>query len=441
LHLKALFSRFFLLCLLLPFLPHFAVAQDTELSLDEAVRLALEYNLDLRKTEIDLASSGYSEKMLWMEIFPTINASLGAGFTTNPFLSEGDSNTEPNLSIGFRISLGLNAGIPYAMKIIKLAHQGNLLRYEDARNQLSIRITKSFYALVAEQNNLLLLEEVLNLAQRQYERSTVSFRNGLVGELSLTQSRLAFENARFNLSAAGIAHNNNMAEFLALLGMASDASVNLSGDVNIVRITADAESLIREHLPSRPDIVKASQEIERLEYAQKQSVLQSRAPSLSLSLNWNSSEFDPFKDRLSGEAMVSVPIDSWIPGTARAQTIRRANDSVEKAKLDLEAAENSAKTQIRSLTALLRNSWDSITIARLSLEAAQRSYQLTEQGFQNGTVESLVLEDARNNMANARQRLLQAELSYFNMTLDLSAALNIDWKNLIQTFGVPSEET
>ncbi|MDR1839560.1 MAG: TolC family protein [Treponema sp.] len=436
--LKAFYSRFFVLYLLLPFLPYFAAAQDTGLSLDDAVRLALEYNLDLRKTEIDLAASGYSERNLWSEIFPTISANGSTGFTS-PFFSNGGSGADTNYSIGFGVSLGLNAGIPYAMMSIKLAHQGNILRYEDARNQLSIRITKIFYALAAEQNNLLLLEEVLNLAQRQYERSSVSFRNGLVGELSLMQSRLAVENARFNFSAAGIAHNNNMTEFLAMLGMAQDANVTLSGEINIVRITADAEELIREHLPSRPDIIRASQEIQRLEYAQRQSVLQNRAPSLSLSLDWNSSNFDPFADRLSGTARVNIPIDPWIPGTSRAQTIRRANDSVEKARLDLESAENSAKTQIRSLTALLRNSWDSISIARLGLETAQRSYQLTEQGFQNGTVESLVLEDARNNMANARQRLLQAELSYFNMILDLSAALNTDWKNLIQTFGVQSE--
>jgi len=438
LHLKAFYSHFFVLYLLLPFLPHLAAAQDTELSLDDAVRLALEYNLDLRKTEIDLAASGYSEKNLWSEVFPTISASAGAEFS-NPFFSDNGPDAQTTYSIGFGVSLGLNAGIPYAMKSIKLAHQGNILRYEDARNQLSIQITKIFYALVAEQNNLLLLEEVLNLAQRQYERSSISFRNGLTGELSLMQSRLAVENARYNLSAAGIAHNNNMTEFLAMLGASSDTSVNLSGDVNIVRITADAEALIREHLPSRPDIIRSSREIQRLEYAQRQSEMQSKAPSLNLSLNWNSSSFDPFIDRLRGSASLSIPIDPWIPGTTRAQTIRRANDSVEKAKLDLESAENSAKTQIRSLTALLRNSWDSISIARLGLETAQRSYQLTEQGFQNGTVESLVLEDARNNMANARQRLLQAELSYFNMILDLSAALNTDWKNLIQTFGVQSE--
>ena len=420
-----------------------AAAQDyaEELSLERAVGLALEYNLNLQKDSIDLNASGYSEKNLWSEIFPTISASASAGYASPLFSGSGFAldDRNANYSVGFRINLGLNAGIPYAMRSIRLAHQGNILRYEDACNQLSIQITKRYYSLVAEKNNLALLEEVLNLARRQYERSEVLFRNGLTGELSLMQSRLAVENARYNFSAAGISHTNNMAEFLAMLGMAQDANVTLPDEINIVRISADPEFLITEHLPRRPDILRGGQEIERLKNAQMQSIMQNRAPSLTLSLDWNSSAFDPFADRFSGSASLSIPIDPWIPGTQRNQTVRRAEDAVEKARLDLEIIENAAKTQIRSLSALLRNSWDSILIARLGLEAARRSYQLTEQGFTNGTVESLALEDARNNMANARQRLLQNELSYFNMILDLSAALNIDWRNLIQTFGEQGE--
>ena len=407
---------------------------------DEAVRLALENNLSLKKNEIDLAASGYSEKRFWAEIFPAVSANANAGYTNALFGGIAPNGSGFRYSMGLGVSLGLNAGIPYSMKIIKLAHQGNILRYEDARNQLSIQITKSFYTLIAEKNNLLLLEEILNLAQRHYERSEVSFRNGLIRELVLIQSKLAVENARYSLSAASVAHANSMGEFLAMLGMPSDAKVTLLGEVNIVRIEADAQALITQHLGGRPDIARASQEIERLQYAERLAVMQGRAPSLNLSMDWNVSAFDPLTDTIGGTARLNIPIDSWIPGTAKDQSFKRANDSTEKAKLDLVMTEDAAKTQIRSLTALLHNSWDSIEIARLSLEAAQRGYELTELGFRNGTVESLALEDARNDMANARQRLLQSELSYFNMILDLSAALNVDWKNLIQNFGVSSEK-
>ena len=437
--LKPIVSVTLLLGLCLPFFQHNAAAQtqiETELNLEKSVSLALEYNLSLKKNEIDLALSGYSEKNLWSEIFPTINANASASYTNSLSSGVQPNNSGFRYSMGLGVSLGLNAGIPYSMKSIKLAHQSNILRYEDAVNQLSILVTKKFYSLIAEKNNLLLLEEILNLAQRQYERSEVSFRNGLVRELTVIHSRLSVENARYSLSAAGTAYANNMGEFLAMLGLPSGANVNLLGDISIVKVEADADALIREHLPRRPDIARSTQEIESLMYAEKSIVMQNRAPSLSLSMDWNISNFSPFTDTFSGTARLNIPVDSWIPGTSKSQSVKRANNSIEKAKLDLTITEENAKTQIRSLSALLRNSWDSIVIARLSLEAAQLSYELTEQGFRNGTIEYLTLEDARNDMANARQRLLHSELSYFNMILDLSAALNVDWKNLIQTFGV-----
>jgi len=414
------------------------------LTLDEAVNLALEYNLSLRKAEIDLASSGLSESNLWAEIFPSINASASAGYRNSLFSGAEISGSGFNYSVGLGVNFGLNAGIPYTMRSIRLAHTSNLLRIEDARNQLSIQVTKYFFALVAERSSLLFYEEVLNLAQRQLTRSETMFRNGLTGELSLTQSRLSLENARFNLSAARISHNNSMAEFLAMLGMEAhdyltDENLDLSGEIRIVKIEANAEELIDRYLAHRPDIVRSNQEIERLSLAQMQTYLQSRAPSINLSVDWSSSSFSPFTDLLSATARLSIPIDSWIPGTSRAMSASRSMDAVEKARLDLQITENSARAQIRSLTSLLRGSWDSILIARLSLQAAQRGYQLTEMGFNSGTVEALVLHDARNNMTNARQRLLQAELSYFNMILDLSSALNMDWKELIELFGVQGE--
>jgi outer membrane protein TolC len=318
------------------------------------------------------------------------------------------------------------------MKNIRLAYQARLLSYEDARNQLGIQITKNFFSLIADRDNLAVLADMLNLAQLQHERNQVAFRNGIVGELTLMQSTLSMENARYSLSAAKSAYATRMGDFLVQLGIAQDSDAALEGKIEIVKIEADAEQLIKDNLARRPDIVSKRQEIERLENAQKQAALSTKAPSLRLEAGWNSRNFDPFTDALSGNATLSIPIDPWIPGTNRNQSVLGAKYAIDKAKLDLQSAENAATAQIRSLAANLRNSWDSIEIARLSLNVAERGHELTQQAFRNGTVDSLKLEDARNNMVTARQRLLQSELAYFNMILDISAALNIGWKDLMK---------
>jgi len=430
---------FFTISLFLFFTFTNALSQDAaakELSLDEAVNHAIEYNINLKKMRVDLEASANTVKKSWSEVFPRISASAGTSLATPLFTGNGLKDKALTNSVSVGLILDLNAGIPYAIKNNLLVHQGNLLRYEEASTQLSIQIIKKYYSLVVEKNNLVFLEEVLALAEKQYERSQISFSNGLVRELSVIQSRLACENARYSLRAADIAYSNSMAEFLATLGMSQDEKITLPDKINVVKISADAETLIRNYLSSRPDIARNTQEIERLENVSKQTAMQNKAPSLNLSLNWNSDKFNPFTDRFRAGATLSIPIDPWIPGTSRSQAVDRSKDSVEKAKLDLESAETTAKTLIRTLTALLQNSWDSIVIARLGYEIAELNYRLTEEGFNNGIIESLALDDARNNMTNARQRVYQSELAYFNMILDLSAAINMDWKELIKTFGV-----
>ena len=422
-----------LLCISLWF-PFYANADQIVLSLQDALDKGIENNLNLKKNLLDLSAAGYSANRLWSEIFPTISGSFG-GTYSSPLLSGNGLKAEKqnfSYSAGLSINLTLNAGVPYSMKNIKLAYQARLLSYEDARNQLGIQITKSFYSLIADRDNLVLLADILNLAQLQYERNQVAFSIGLVGELTLMQSMLSMENARYSLSVAKAAYAAKMGDFLVQLGIAQDTDAALEGKIEIVKFEADAEQLIKDNLSRRPDILSRQQEIERLGNAQKQAEWSSRAPSLSLGINWNSSNFDPFADTLRGTATLNIPIDPWIPGTGRSQSLLNAKNAVEKARLDLQSAENAAMAQIRSLAANLRNSWDSIEITRLSLNIAERNYELTGLAFRNGTVDSLKLEDARNNLASAQQRLLQNELAYFNMILDISAALNIGWKDLMK---------
>ena len=404
------------------------------LSLDDAIELGIDNNLNLKKNLIDLSSADYSAHRLWSEIFPTISAGMGISYSSNLFTGDGFewNNNRATYSANLGLNLTLNAGIPYSMRNIRLAYQTRLLNYEDARKQLEIQLTKSFFGLIADRDNLTVLTDILNLAQLQYEKNQVAFRNGLIRELTLMQSRLTLENARYNLNYANSAYITRMDNFLIQLGFDHNADVKLEGKIETVRLELDADKLISENLFRRPDIIGRRHEIERLENAAKQTANANRAPSLRLATDWSGRNFNPSTDSLSGSATVSIPIDPWIPGTTRSQAVRNTHSAIEKARIDLQSTEESASAQIRTLAANIKNSWGNIEIARLSLVIAERNHELAEQGFRSGTIESLRLEDAQNDLSYAHQRLLQTELSYFNMILDVSAALNISWKELLQ---------
>jgi outer membrane protein TolC len=412
------------------------------LNLEDAVSRALDNSLNLKKSLIDLSTAEYSSKRLWAEIFPTLSGNLGLNYQAGDVSKDGLKFEDPNF--GYSASIGLtfnlNAGVPYAMKLLRLAYQTQLLSYEDASRQLEIETAKSFYTLMAGRENLTQLGDALKLAEQQLEKNQTAFRSGTIPERTLLQSQLSVETARYNLSTSQTTYTNQMDQFLSSLGIPQGTPVVLEGSFVIVQIDEDPEELVREYLPRRPDIVKQRQEIERLEYTEKQGALSAKAPSLSLQTQWRGGSgsggiSSDFTDSVTGSASVSIPISPWIPGTRTAQQIRSAGANVEKARLELKNIEDTASAQIRSYTASLRNSWNSLEIARLRVSIAERTYELTDQGFRNGVVDFLDLETIRNDLASARQQLLERERDYQITTLDLAKALNRDWKQFTRSEG------
>jgi outer membrane protein TolC len=326
------------------------------------------------------------------------------------------------------------------MRIVALAHQASLSNYENARRLLEVEIRGTFYSLIAEKEKLSLLEGTRALEDLQLEKNRTGFQNGLVRELDYLQSRLSAETALLNLRRAEAGYADNLGKFLALLGLEQAPGLSLEGEIAIARFEGDIEALIQERLPARPDIRGRYQEIERLVLAEQQRARSGRAPSLNLGAQWQGGTSaagggitGTFSDRLSGSLTLNIPLDGWIPGTKTNQAVQTANAEIEKARLSLRDAENEAMRSIRSLAANLNNSWDSIKIAQLSMELAERAYELAEEGFRNGAVEFLALEDNRNRMTEARQRLLDDRLAYKKMTLELSSALNIDENDLVRS--------
>jgi outer membrane protein TolC len=417
-------------------------AGELALSLEDAVERALRNSVALQKSQITLEEEEYSSKRLWAEIFPGISASTGLSLGNTPLFTGsaadrriGAGNFAYSASLG--LSLGLNAGIPYRMKLLRLAYQQQLLSYEDTRRLLEIDTAQNFYTLITERENLTQLGETLGLTERQLEKHKVGRANGMISEAVLLQSRLAVESARYALSSARADYLIKLGAFLSALGLSSEAPVRLEGEFTIRKIDLDPEELIRDYLPGRPDIQHQRRVIDGLELTERQTVMARRAPSVDLSFNWQGSPGstggsrainNPFSDSLSAGATLRIPIDSWIPGTKDSQTLRRARAEIGKARLDLKNTEDAAAAEIRSLTANLQNSWESLEIARLREEIARRSYEYSEQGFLAGSVEALTLENSRNNLAEARYQLLRGEMAYRNQVLALARAINADWR-------------
>jgi multidrug efflux system outer membrane protein len=400
------------------------------LTLETAVERAIIQSFDLQKGEIDLNTARVADKNIWAELFPSISAGASVRYSTS--LSRPPSPApEPGFGISASLSLQLNAGLPAAMRLIRLAYNASLLSYENGKRQLALAVTKQFYKLLTDKDSLAILEEKLSQAQRHLENDKVRFQNGMLSELNYERSRLSVETAKFEFNRALSAFDEETGSFIVSLGFSEDDTVDFQGELTVEKLDFDPGTLLALYLPRRPDIVSQEQTIERLKLTYTQRSLVARAPSLSLSAGWSGSMDAEFSDSVTGNVSVSIPVESWIPGTKSNQGINAALSDVDKAELDLANLRINAESNIRSLVTSLRNTWNSIEISRLRVELAERTYQMSERAFSQGTIEFLALETARNDLSEARQQLLSEELSYKAAGLDLAGALNIDLEELI----------
>ncbi|MDR3276674.1 MAG: TolC family protein [Treponema sp.] len=407
------------------------------LSLESALELALSSSLSLAKTVIDLGSAGIAVENIWSLLFPGIGLSAAAGYQSPSLLPGGESG-----GFGYGLSLSLSLTLNFSLleraELIRLAYSTELLNYENSRRLLEIQTAKSFYTLLAWREYIIILEEALFLAEGQLERDEGAFAAGFLGQFALMQSRLGLENARYSLSAARTAYASLLGEFLMLLGLElpfeeAPNRVILEGDLELARLELDPEQLIRDYLPRRPDILAQAGTIRRLELERKARALELRSPTLTITGGYGLSGYTGtgrFADSFRLGLGLSVPISPWIPGSAGDQAIGRADREIEQARLDLQNMENSAKILVRSLAERIKLSWEGIGIARSRAELAARNYDLAEQGARNGSLESPALETARNGLVQARQQLVENELAYKTLSLDLAAALNIHWTEL-----------
>ena len=420
-----------------------AAGESVTITIDEAVQRALDNSINLKKGAIDLAQAGYSANRLWSEIFPGISLSAGLTFLpssplfTEPGFSYNDDALSYSLNLG--LSLALNPSIRSSMRRIELAYRSELLTYEQAAQQLEIQVIKNFLGLVNSREHIAFMQESLDIAIQNLNQDRIAWQNGMLNELTWLNSQLSTETARYNLNMAQGAYQIALEEFLTLLDMDTGTDLILAGTIEIVPIYYYPEELILMYLHRRPDIIRQHQTIERLELIRNGTTHSNRSPTLDLGTQWRGGSptsgqrgglSDQFTDNITGSVTLRIPIDAWIPGTRQSQNIRAANSELEKAHLDLQNTQTQAKAQIRSLVLNLNNTIESLEIARLRMEIAQRTVEATEIGFRNGTVQYRVLEETRRDLADARQRFLNGELSYQSMFLDLAAALNVDWRVL-----------
>ncbi|HZK19430.1 MAG TPA: TolC family protein [Treponemataceae bacterium] len=421
-------------------------AEPTKLTIEESVSLAMQNNIQLTSTAIDVRMKKRDKDLAWNVFIPNVQASgtmarsnmsemiVGVpSMSTTVQLEEKDRwNAMGNVSIG----LNLNAALFEGLKATRQGYEAGMLTYEQARQQTEQNIRKVFYSILLQEGSLKISKEKLITSEERMRQTYTNFKNGILPELSYLQTQLAVEMQKPSIMEAelNIAQQRNM--FAFLLGLPMGTEIELDGEINPTISVFDADELVQKHLGDRLDLALLEKNIELMHTQLRATKLQVYTPSLSLNQSFAPKlsaiddkwfEKDNWKDQSGAFSLtLAFNLTNLLPFSSMGQKVESTKDSIQKLELARQQALYNAELEIRNLVKKLEKSSTSITAMELNVRIAEKAWRLTEQGFKAGTIEYLDLKDAENTLMQARLGVLSEKFTYISNILDLETALNTE---------------
>ncbi len=434
-----------------------------ELTVDEAVEVAVQQNLNLKSRAIDVRIKERQADYAWNEFIPKTQVSgtmtrmnerqeqafpIGAvhagpvapAGTLEPLVYEEQKQPRWGLSTGLDFSLSLNVALGKAIQSTRKAWRAEEISYRQAEAKLEKDVRKSFYNLLLMQEQRKLQVEQINTAEDRYEQAQINYENGLAPELTVLNAQVAYENLKPALKSMDLGYRQALQGFKMNLGIDLDREVELEGSIEAESVKLDSGELIDEYLTDRYDIRSLIANMQTLEDQYAANKLRSFTPTLSLGLNYDPTfQGDPWEDawfedidsdwkQQSGmfRLTVAMSLDGLLPFSKTQIGLREMEDSIDQMQVNLRQAIRGAKMEISNTVDQIEKSRDTIETLQLNVERARRAYEMAEEAYNVGSKELLEVKDAQDELQKARLEVLKEKYNYIAAILDLEYAINAE---------------
>jgi outer membrane protein TolC len=413
--------------------------------LEEALQLGRTNNLSLTSTAMDVNTAKRDVDTSWNLFIPTLSLTLSnagggpvfnAATTSFTYPPAGPTVDKPmeysnrGLSASFGVSLTLNPAVKNQMDSYQIAYQIQQVTYEQAKAEVERTITKLFYYLLMEEQNINVQQANLELAQKQHEEVKLKYEQGFASELEVLSSQLAAERLKPSLQQAKNAYASNLLTLKAMLGMDLDRELTVEGEIPSLIKELEVQQLA-EYLQKSYSIALLDLNMAQLATSQKQSKEQALFPTIMIKGTYDMSlwsELNPindFSDSTTYTVAISIPLDGLLPNSRTKVGLAKLDDSLQKLALQRQQAvkqlEVSVVGQVQNLNMLASQA----ELANQSLELTEKVYMMNHIQYESGYITRVALEEAQNNLLGARQQVLALQFQYISSLIDLIYDLNI----------------
>lgn len=394
-----------------------------KITIDDAVNLAFENNIDIKMSDNSLKLLKKQKDFSWNSISPTLNAS--GNFTQN---FEGDVNS---LSISGGVNLAISSNLYTSIRNANLNYESGKITAEQKRKAIELNVRTAFYGLLYEKENISLQKRGLETSENQYKQNQEKFKKGQMSELDVLTSRVNYEQKKPSVEAAIVAYQNDLALFKQIIGIDQNQELEIIGSLDDVLNIKSIKLSDSDVVP--PDVLLAEKSLEIAENSLLASRFSAYIPTISAGFNYGkakSSGSDEWNTTNNLSVGVSIPLDSILPWSAKNINVAVSKKNVEDAKLNLEKTNTTVSVQIGNLVRKINQAIYQINSLKSNVELAEKTYNMTRTAYNYGKTDLLNLQSASDNVLSASVNLKYQAYSLISTILQLENLLGIPYGTL-----------
>lgn len=399
-----------------------------KLSLKDCIDRAIEKNISIKNSSLDLLNSTENKKTAIGNFVPSFNIngnhSWNTGLTQNITTGILENQTTENSSMNISVAVDVFNGLAN----IRRLHRANLdllakkYQLEDMKEDISLLVANSYLQILFNKEQLDVQKSQLKISQEELKNTKEKFNNGVIPEGNLFEIEANLALSEQNVIMAENGYQLSKLSLSQLLMFGDSDNFDIADDNYEIPKTdilnKDAKEILEEAMKNRNDIKLAET---NLEIAIKDQQISKSAllPSASAFYSYNSrvimdvptslkSQFDLNAGESIGLQLNIPIINGWSSraGIKKSKlNVLRSKNLLDQTKMDLEntiyQALNDAKGAMKSYEA-----------AKKSEIARKTAYEYAKERFENGALNTINYFQAQQLFETAQSELIKAKYDY-----------------------------
>ncbi|MBU1486524.1 TolC family protein [bacterium] len=433
-----------IILLVVSLVPKAFSGQTRRLSLDEVIGIALKNNLDIKEAQEMITGREAVVGEVKSEWYPNLTLSLGSGYDktlnvpgepqtfeflgqtyeiASPLTSQWSNALSLNLTQNIYTGGRITGSLREAMAGVETV-RGD---YEIDRQNLVLRVKKSYWELIRAELLVKLREEMVDHYQETLELATSRLSKGAIAPIEVEQARVNLVNEEDNLIQARTMRREVEDELKALIEIGFEAEIRpIDKPDSSISFRLDMDRSVQMAINKRVELARLRQEIEILKGA-LMVAKSGRYPHLVLraGYDWAGS------DRNYEDAWDNLEATSWNIGLSLNYSIfdgHLTKNKVKEAESNLEVAKYKLKEKEKEIVKEARKAYYQLISAKERIQAIKENVELAQENLRIGKLQFKVGTITSNEVNNYQVSLSEVKTKYIGALIDYEIAkARLEW--------------